>query len=101
MDANRADTPGLAAEDSADFSLVLGGPLYQLLRRSHLSDDTLTLVHRRIIAGILIAFLGATFLAACLLTYILGIMSAGIVLATWAIVTVSVVALARLLSCVF
>jgi len=23
-----------------DFSLVLGGPLFQLLRRAHLSDDT-------------------------------------------------------------
>ena len=57
MDANGADTPGLPAEDSADFSLVLGGPLYQLLRRSHLSDDTLTLVHRRVVAGILIAWL--------------------------------------------
>jgi hypothetical protein len=32
-----------------DFSLVLGGPLYQLLRRSHLSGDALELVHQRII----------------------------------------------------
>ena len=32
-----------------DFSLVLGGPLYQLLRRSRLSGDTLELLHRRII----------------------------------------------------
>ena len=45
------------AEDPADFSLVLGGPLYQLLRRTRLSDDALTLVHRRILAGVLITWL--------------------------------------------
>jgi hypothetical protein len=32
-----------------DFSLVLGGPLYQVLRRAHLSDDTFGLLKRRII----------------------------------------------------
>ncbi|MDP2972383.1 MAG: hypothetical protein Q8P64_24735 [Deltaproteobacteria bacterium] len=32
-----------------DFSLVLGGPLFQLLRRAHLSDDALMLLYRRII----------------------------------------------------
>jgi hypothetical protein len=55
MHAIRADTPGVPA-DRADFSLVLGGPLYQLLRRSHLSDDTLTLVHRRILVAVLITW---------------------------------------------
>ena len=39
-----------------DFSIILGGPLYQLLRRAHLSDDALSLVHRRILAGILITW---------------------------------------------
>ena len=34
-------------EEPRDFSLVLGGPLYQLLRRSHLSDDALELGRRR------------------------------------------------------
>jgi hypothetical protein len=43
--------------DPQDFSLVLGGPLYQLLRRSHLSDDTLMLLHRRIIIISLFAWL--------------------------------------------
>lgn len=38
----------LFAEDY-DFSLVLGGPLYQLLRRSHLATDALELVHRRML----------------------------------------------------
>ena len=45
------------AGDPAGFSLVLGGPLYQLLRRSHLSDDALTLVHRRVLAGVLLTWL--------------------------------------------
>ena len=35
--------------DAAQFSLVLGGPLYQLLRRAHLSDDALQLAKRRIL----------------------------------------------------
>ena len=32
--------------ESPDFSLVLGGPLYQLLRRSHLADDALQLLRQ-------------------------------------------------------
>src|SRR3974390_968585 len=35
--------------DLPDFSLVLGGPVFQLLRRSHLSDDALELVKQRIL----------------------------------------------------
>jgi hypothetical protein len=58
------DRPGPLAEDPADFSLVLGGPLYQLLRRSHLSDDALTLVHRRVLAGALITWLPLLLLSA-------------------------------------
>jgi hypothetical protein len=34
---------------SADFSLVLGGPLYQLWRRTHLSGDALQRLRRRLI----------------------------------------------------
>jgi hypothetical protein len=41
---------------AADFSLVIGGPLFQLLRRAHLSDDALGLVHRRILVAIAIAW---------------------------------------------
>ncbi|HMK22621.1 MAG TPA: hypothetical protein VK466_09820 [Terriglobales bacterium] len=33
-----------------EFSLVVGGPLFQLVRRTHLSGDALELVRRRIIA---------------------------------------------------
>jgi hypothetical protein len=59
------DRPGTQepAEEPADFSLVLGGPVYQLLRRAHLSDDALTLVHRRIFAGILITWFPLLLLA--------------------------------------
>jgi hypothetical protein len=42
---------------STDFSLVLGGPLFQLLRRTHLAGDTLELLQRRILAISLIAWL--------------------------------------------
>jgi|Deesub1362B_J571_1020462.scaffolds.fasta_scaffold02377_2 hypothetical protein len=34
--------------DRQNFSLVLGGPLYQLLRRAHLTDDALLHVRQRI-----------------------------------------------------
>ena len=61
---NRTETPSPPAQEPADFSLVLGGPLYQLLRRSRLSDDALTLVHRRILAGVLITWLPLLLLSA-------------------------------------
>ena len=47
-----------------DFSLVLGGPLFQLLRRSHLSDGALELVRRRVIIISLVAWLPLLVLAA-------------------------------------
>src|SRR6187431_1933829 len=42
------------SDKQPDFSLVLGGPLFQLFRRAHLSGDALELAHRRtiLIAGI-------------------------------------------------
>jgi len=49
---------------SPDFSLVLGGPLYQLLRRTHLADDALLLQRRRIVVISLIAWLPLLVLAA-------------------------------------
>lgn len=39
-----------------DFSLVVGGPLYQLYRRSRLSGDALELIRRRIIVFIIISW---------------------------------------------
>ena len=64
MDTIHRDTPEALAAEPADFSFVLGGPLYQLLRRSHLSDDALELVHRRILAGVLITWLPLLLLSA-------------------------------------
>jgi hypothetical protein len=43
--------------DSYDFSVVLGGPLYQLIRRAHLSGDALELLRRRIGVIALVAWL--------------------------------------------
>ncbi len=43
-------------DDSPDFSLVLGGPLFQLWRRGRLSGDGLELVWRRIIVISLITW---------------------------------------------
>jgi hypothetical protein len=50
------DGPALL-RDPPDFSLVLGGPLFQLLRRAHLSDDAMLLARRRIIVISLVAWL--------------------------------------------
>jgi hypothetical protein len=49
-----------------DFSIVLGGPLFQLLRRSHLEGDHLELLQRR-----LIFFVGTTWLPLFLLASVL------------------------------
>jgi hypothetical protein len=40
-----------------DFSLILGGPLFQLLRRARLSDDSLELVRKRTVAIVGIVWL--------------------------------------------
>jgi hypothetical protein len=42
--------------ESADFSLVLGGPLYRLLRRTRLAGEKLQLVRRRVIVLTLVAW---------------------------------------------
>jgi hypothetical protein len=43
--------------EAQDFSLVLGGPLFQLLRRSHLSGNALDLLRQRILLISLLAWL--------------------------------------------
>jgi len=69
MTADRVQSPadrirdGLL-RDPPDFSLVLGGPLYQLLRRARLSDDALHLQRRRIIVIALLAWLPLLVLSA-------------------------------------
>ena len=50
--------------ESHDFSLVLGGPLYQLWRRSQMSGDALELVRQRIIIISLLAWLPLLLLSA-------------------------------------
>ena len=57
-------TRGGPGQDPEDFSLVLGGPLFQLLRRAHLSDDALSLQRRRIIVITLVAWLPLLLLSA-------------------------------------
>ena len=47
-----------------DFSVVLGGPLFQLLRRVHLTDDALELLRQRIIVISLFAWLPLLVLSA-------------------------------------
>lgn len=46
-----------------DFSLVLGGPLFQLYRRMHLSGDALELQRRRVLVITLFAWLPLLFLS--------------------------------------
>jgi hypothetical protein len=46
-----------AAHPIEEFSLVLGGPLYQACRRAHLLQPPIGLMQRRIAAGIVIAWL--------------------------------------------
>ena len=53
-----------ALQEPGDFSLVLGGPLFQLLRHSHLSGDALELARRRLIILLLLAWLPLLVLSA-------------------------------------
>jgi len=51
-------------EESNDFSLVLGGPVFQFFRKSHLAGDGLELVHRRLLILTLVAWLPLLLLSA-------------------------------------
>ena len=50
-------------EEPVDFSLVLGGPVYQLFRKAHLEGDHLQLLYRRLIVIPLVAWLPVLLLA--------------------------------------
>jgi hypothetical protein len=50
-------TPANFLQEPFDFSLVLGGPTFQLLRRTHLEGDHLELLYRRLLAITLLAWL--------------------------------------------
>src|ERR1700728_4923 len=61
-------TPLFASGNAAlpcpeNFSLALGGPLFQLFRWAHLSDDGLQLVRRRAVVVALFAWLPLLFLS--------------------------------------
>jgi len=63
------NTPASTLSDSflrnpPDFSLVHGGPLFQLFLRAHLSDDALELARKRIIFIALLAWLPLLLLSA-------------------------------------
>jgi len=51
-------------DKSTDFSLVLGGPLFQLFRKAHLTGDALELLRRRIVVISLFAWLPLLVLSA-------------------------------------
>src|SRR5215813_14157661 len=53
----------LQGVEAGDFSLVLGGPLFQLLRKARLEGDALELLHRRIILSILLTWVPLAVLA--------------------------------------
>jgi hypothetical protein len=50
-------------EGPHDFSLVLGGPIFQLFRKAHLEGDHLELVQRRLVLITLVAWLPLLLLA--------------------------------------
>jgi hypothetical protein len=52
------------AVDPRDFSVVLGGPLFQILRWARLSDDALLLVQKRVVVISLFAWLPLLVLSA-------------------------------------
>lgn len=62
----RGAAPGDQAspQDPYDFSVVLGGPLYQIVRRAHLVGGALDLLRRRVIFFALFAWLPLLLLSA-------------------------------------
>ena len=64
MSARTSESYARAVRDAQDFSLVHGGPLFQLLLRAHLSSDSLTLVARRVIVFVLITWVPLLVLSA-------------------------------------
>jgi hypothetical protein len=54
----------MTTEEKTDFSLVLGGPLYQFYLRTRMVRPPMELVHRRILAFVLITWLPLALLTA-------------------------------------
>ncbi len=59
-----SDAGSGAPPESSDFSLVLGGAMFQLWRRAHLSGDSLEFVHRRVLVITMLAWLPLLILSA-------------------------------------
>lgn len=57
-------TGAAVLNDAQNFSLVLGGPLYQLLRRAHLSGNTVAIVRQRMVVIALLGWLPLFILSA-------------------------------------
>jgi hypothetical protein len=63
IEEDSAKLKTIPAQSVGDFSLVLGGPLFHLYRRTHLSLDALELVRRRLLVFTLFAWLPLLFLS--------------------------------------
>jgi hypothetical protein len=66
QEQSRRQTKGAVShlrEGEHDFSLVLGGPLYQIFRKAHISGDHLELLYRRILGFVLIAWVPLVLLS--------------------------------------
>jgi len=61
--AQGGETQPRFLQESTDFSLVLGGPIFQLFRKSHLVGDGLELLQRRLLVITLVAWLPLLVLA--------------------------------------
>ena len=57
MTSPSAAAPAAPSSDPLHFSLVLGGPLFQLLRRARLADDGLELLRKRMLVFTLVCWL--------------------------------------------
>jgi len=64
MKSDKSATNGQSLLEPPNFSLVLGGPLFQLMRRAHLSDDALELLRKRIVVITLLTWLPLLLLSA-------------------------------------
>jgi hypothetical protein len=64
MRSRKSTLADIPPPDSRDFSLALGGPLFQLLRRARLSDDALAMLKARVLVISLSAWLPLLVLSA-------------------------------------
>jgi hypothetical protein len=60
----RSVTERSQVREIEEFSLVLGGPLFQFLRKSRLEGEALELLHRRVLASILLTWFPLLLLSA-------------------------------------